>query len=215
MPKLPIPKKKSGGSRARKAGDEATNARKRYVRQAERYMRQADMASGTEFSRMRFLAAEAVSSALQTYEKIPALSRMSSSLRNLAQRLDIPIEPALNRKERAKVIAQSDIALDRKLSKSEREEYIGKKLMSSFVGHRIIAATKHIWEDKATVVGEDGKTVLDREAMEKAIFEYFGAENWFQVIKQFEQNIPDLYDKPKSKVAYDEVIIAAREVFRV
>lgn len=213
MPKLPIPKAKP--SRARKAGDDATNARKRYVRQAERYMRQSDSNMGIAADRFRYLAAQAVASALQTYEKLPALQRMQKSLRDLATRLDIPLEPALNRKERSKVIAQSVTALDRSKTKAEREEFIGRKLMSSFVGHRIYGATEHIWREKALRFDEQGKAYIDKEAQEQAILDYFQADNMFQVIQRFEEDIPDLYKAPKSTIQYDDIVVSGKESFRV
>ena len=55
-------------ARARKRGDDATNARKRYYRSAIRNLKRADKLTGAAAERYRLLARRDFENALRTYD---------------------------------------------------------------------------------------------------------------------------------------------------
>ena len=209
-------------ARARRKGDEAYNARRRYTRKAERYMKQADSAYGANRERYIELAKREAEKALSTYDKEPRFQDLSKGLQRVALETDAQFVKPANDAQRQKIISRSKRSLEGNIQ--DRREYEGRAIMSSSVGSRIIAALEPIWRDYATVNPETGKTEIDWSAASKAIFEYMSEQvgklvnDWLGVIEAIE-NSPeigaDLYKDPKNEIRYDAVVQAAQVAFNL
>lgn len=113
-------------ARARKASDDAYNARRRYKRQAERLKREAAKQGGVVGTRLEKQADRLIAKARRTY-----------------QGADTPY-----RQER--LIRESELQLVSKrgeIDDSARREAEAKEIMKTVAGRRIYAATTDVWED--------------------------------------------------------------------
>ena len=209
-------------ARARRKGDEAYNARRRYTRKAERYMKQADSSYGASRERYIELAKREAEKALSTYEKEPSFQKLSKGLQRVALETDAQFSKPANDARRQEIISRSKRSLESNIK--DRREYEGRAIMSSSVGSRVIAALEPIWRDYASINPETGKTEIDWSAASKAIFEHMSQQtgkpinDWLGVIEAFEQNPEiggDLYKDPKNDIRYDAVVQAAQMAFNL
>lgn len=209
-------------ARARRKGDSAYNARRRYTRKAERYMKQADSSYGASRERYIELAKREAEKALSTYEKEPSFQKLSKGLQRVALETNAQFTKPANDAQRQKLISRSKRSLESNVK--DRREYEGRAIMSSSVGSRIIAALEPIWRDYASINPETGKTEIDWSAASKAIFEHMSQQagklinDWLGVIEAFEQNPEigaDLYKDPKNDIRYDAVVQAAQMAFNL
>lgn len=209
-------------ARARRKGDSAYNARRRYTRKAERYMKQADASYGASRERYIELAKREAEKALSTYEKEPSFQKLSKGLQRVALETDAQFSKPANDARRQELISRSKRSLESNVE--NRREYEGRAIMSSSVGSRIIAALEPLWRDYASINPETGKTEIDWSAASKAIFEHMSQQtgkpvnDWLGVIEAFEQNPEigaDLYKDPKNDIRYDAVVQAAQAAFNL
>lgn len=201
----------------RKTGDDATNARKRYTREANRYLRQADNATSPQAqARYRELARKSAEDALSTYEKQVPFSKMRKDLQEVALRTGAEFsttDDARRGKIRARMIEDktSSRALRKEHDIKQRREYEARSLLSGHVGNRIFGSLAEIWQD-AIYQTEDGKTKIDREEMERLIFDFLGVSDWMGVIEKFEQEYgEELYAEPENTFRYDDIVNSAVE----
>lgn len=189
-------------ARAKRAGDLAWNARRRYARQAERYMKQAQQATGIEKSRLENLATNALEKAYQTYQD-PSKAQ-TSMIKNLEPQLNprIPTRrPSDERRQRA-IETSEETALESSLSDDEtRRELEAEAILSGDIGNRIYGATVDIWKN------------ADYADRNQAIMDYFGADSMADVLEAIEAEGIDLYEDPESLERYEEVRTAISERF--
>ena len=161
-------------SRARKAGDELYNARRRYTRSAQRYMEKAENETGVLSERYKELARGELKKAIGTYEKEPT----SKPVKDLMQRLGVGKQSAKGM-DKEKLVRESKSSLESSLKDSEvRREREARAILNSKIGHRIYGGTVSIWKG--------------REDIDAAIMEHFGVDSMADVIDMLEQEI-DLY----------------------
>ena len=161
-------------SRARKAGDELYNARRRYTRSAQRYMEKAESETGVLSERYKELARGELKKAIGTYEKEPT----SKPVKDLMNRLGVGKQSAKGM-DKEKLVRESKSSLESSLKDSEiRREREARAILNSKIGHRIYGGTVSIWKG--------------REDIDAAIMEHFGVDSMADVIDLLEQEI-DLY----------------------
>lgn len=210
-------------ARAKRKGDSAYNARRRYTRKAERYMKQANASYGASRERYIELAKREAEKALSTYDKEPSFQKLSKGLQRVALETDAQFSKPANDARRQEIISRSKRSLES--SVEDRREYEGRAIMSSSVGSRIIASLEPIWRQYAEYNPKTKKYgVKDWDKVAPKIFEYMsevtGREitDWMGVIEAFEQNPEigaDLYKDPKNDIRYDAVVQAAQAAFNL
>lgn len=210
-------------ARARRKGDSAYNARRRYTRKAERYMNQANASYGVVRERYIELARREAERALSTYDKEPSFQKLSKGLQRVALETDAQFSKPANDAQRQKLISRSKRALESNVE--NRREYEGRAIMSSSVGSRIIASLEPIWRQYAEYNQKSKKYgIKNWDEVAPKIFEYMsevtGKEitDWMEVIEAFEQNPEigaDLYKDPKNDIRYDAVVQAAQAAFNL
>lgn len=202
-------------ARARKAGDDAYNARRRFTRSAERYLKRAGETTGETATRYRELARQNFEQAVSTYSD-ETKQKMSSSIKNLAKEFGVDIENQrgewITKKtstQRDKIIQKSYTQLEGTLSPEIgpdiRSEFEAKALLSDkSIGKRIMGGLVEIWEDAETLVERQAK-----------IFEYFNANSWSEVIEQIEKKLGDsLYQSEDSEQWYRSVKLELQKMVR-
>lgn len=163
-----------GKSRARKAGDELYNARRRYTRSAQRYMKMAEGETGILSERYKELARGELKKALGTYEKEPT----SKPVKDLMNRLGVGKQSAKGM-DKERLVRESKRSLASSMKDSEvRREREARAILNSKIGHRIYGGTVSIWKG--------------REDIDAAIMEHFGVDSMADVIDLLEQEI-DIY----------------------
>ena len=210
-------------ARAKRKGDSAYNARRRYTRKAERYMKQANASYGVSRERYIELAKREAEKALSTYDKEPSFQKLSKGLQRVALETDAQFSKPANDAQRQKLISRSKRSLES--SVENRREYEGRAIMSSPVGSRIIASLEPIWRQYAKYNPKTKKYgIKNWDDVAPKIFEYMsevtGEEitDWLGVIEAFEQNPEigaDLYKDPKNDIRYDAVVQAAQMAFNL
>lgn len=203
-------------ARKRKAGDIATNARKRYYRAAERYLKQANQSTGATAGRYRELARQKLEDAIGTYSK-KTTQAFSKPIQRLANELGIDLQA-----KREKVKSRSDASASKvqsvlieESSKSkasamptedELRETQARAILNSPIGKRIIGGTVDIWRDTATVVGDDGQYSIDKTKILPALFEHYEVDNLADLIEAIENEVGEtLYSSPDSDEMYETV----------
>lgn len=195
----------------RKTGDDATNARKRYTREANRYLRQADNSSSPEVqARYKELARISAEKALGTFQKTIDISKMRKDLQDVVIRTGVDFAPDDKRREttRSRLIEDkvSKKSLYRK-NKEERRDYEARSLLNTHVGNRIIGSLSEKWQDAIDLDGN-----LDRDEMERLIFDFLGVSDWMSAIERFEKVFgEELYAEPKNTFRYDNIVNSAVE----
>ena len=203
-------------ARKRKAGDIATNARKRYYRAAERYMKQANESSGSTAARYRELARQNLDDAVKTYSQ-KTTQAFSKPIQKLADQLGINLQEKrsqLKGKSESKAERQQSELIrksERKLASAtptidEMREMEARAIINSPIGKRIIGGTVDIWRDAATFVGEDGQYTIDKTRILPALFEYYEVDNLADLIEAIESEVGEtLYSAPDSDEMYETV----------
>lgn len=203
-------------ARKRKAGDIATNARKRYYRAAERYMKQANESSGSTAARYRELARQNLYDAVKTYSQ-KTTQAFSKPIQKLADQLGINLQEKrsqLKGKSESKAERQQSELIrksERKLASAtptidEMREMEARAIINSPIGKRIIGGTVDIWRDAATFVGEDGQYTIDKTRILPALFEYYEVDNLADLIEAIESEVGEtLYSAPDSDEMYETV----------
>lgn len=203
-------------ARKRKAGDIATNARKRYYRAAERYLKQANQSTGASAGRYRELARQKLEDAIGTYSK-KTTQAFSKPIQRLANELGIDLqakrEKAKSRsdasasKAQSKLIETSDRSMASAIpTEDELREMQARAILNSPIGKRIIGGTVDIWRDAATVVGEDGQYSIDKTKILPALFEHYEVDNLADLIEAIENEVGEtLYSSPDSDEMYETV----------
>lgn len=203
-------------ARKRKAGDIATNARKRYYRAAERYLKQANQSTGASAGRYRELARQKLEDAIGTYSKKTTQS-FSKPIQRLANELGIDLQA---KREKAKsrsdasaskvqsvLIEESGKSLASAIpTDDELREMQARAILNSPIGKRIIGGTVDIWRDAATVVGDDGQYSIDKTKILPALFEHYEVDNLADLIEAIENEVGEtLYSSPDSDEMYETV----------
>lgn len=222
MPRMPKPKPK-GAPRARKAGDNATNARKRFYRSAERYIKQAKESSGATAARYRQLARNEFENALDTYSQ-STTQKFSAPMKRIANELGVSLEDERNKlkarsAEYAEKIRSSAIRLDEEsrsakslVSRRDDSEALrqaeARTIINSPIGHRILGGLVDVWQDEATVADETGHLSIDQRRILPALFDYFNVDNLADMLEKVENIIGDkLYADEDSDSMYEAVKI--------
>ena len=210
----------SATARDFKAGDDSRNARRREYRAAERYLRQAESSSGATREKMRQLAKGHFERALDTYD--PSTKQdFAAPIKRLASEFGVDIYERrrqfadLTTKSQAKAVEryqkQKDFYENRSKEalESERQdpdvlrEREALIIMNSEVGKRIMAGLVDKWSH---VVSRDKTAEKNREAAQKAIFEYFNTDNWADVVDAIEKSVGEsLYKMSGQDDFYDTV----------
>lgn len=202
--------------RKRKAGDIATNARKRYYRAAERYLKQANQSSGASAGRYRELARQKLEDAIGTYAK-KTTQAFSKPIQRLAGQLGIDLQSKREQlkaksdskaeKQQTQLIKNSERSLAGvELTIDEMREMEARAIINSPIGKRIVGGTVDIWRDAATVVGEDGQYTIDKTKIFPALFEYYEVDNLADLIEAIENEVGEtLYSSPNSDEMYETV----------
>ena len=203
-------------ARKRKAGDIATNARKRYYRAAERYMKQAEETTGAASARYRELARQNLDDAVKTYSQ-KTTQGFSKPIRKLADQLGMDLNAKRSQlkgksekeaeKQRSELIGRSERALAGvEFTDEETREMQARAIINSPIGKRIIGGTVDIWRDAATVVGKDGQYSIDKTKILPALFEYYEVDNLADLIEAIEDEVGEtLYSSPDSDEMYETV----------
>lgn len=213
----------SGAPRKRKAGDDSTNARKRFYRASERYLKKAEESSGTTSKRYRQLARQNFEDAIATYD--PAnTQKFSKPIQRLAAEFGYDLEEyrryssdyteaikqyRVREKRQKRVISESENVLEGKLNDPDtRRELEAETLFrSSEIGRRIIGGYSEVWRDEATVIDKvTGERRIDTRRIFKALYKYFGVDNLADLIEKVEAEVGDsLYEMGNDDEIYEVV----------
>ena len=214
--------KSSGGS---ERSDENYNARRRFYRAAQRNLQKAERATGATADRLRTLAKQDLSKALDTYDK-ETTQDFSKPIQNLAEKLGVNLsfhrsvlkkmsdKAARKLQETAK--ERSTKRLESALDDAEtRRQSEAEIIFSTNIGSRIIGGLVDVWREKATVptVKTDRKTgkkykstKIDKEKMFQAMFDYFKVSNLADLLQKVEKSIGKrLYENGDTDTIYETV----------
>lgn len=203
-------------ARKGKAGDIATNARKRYYRQAERYLKQANRSTGAVAGRYRELARQRLDDAIETYSA-NTTQKFSKPIQRIADELGIDLGA-----KREKMQKRSDKTADKRRENaiSESESLLrenaptgedlrqaeARAILNSSIGQRIIGGTVDIWREAATYKDSDGKYRVDKSKILPALFEHYEVDNLADLLEAIEAETgTQLYKDPDSDEAYETV----------
>lgn len=194
-------------------GDAQYNARRREYRAAQRYLKKAQQTSGAASEKNRALAKTHFERALETYD--PAQNqRFSSSIINLAAEFGVDIQGqrsefiTSNEARRKKAIERSASAL-KKTPAEQREQEARDLINNKEIGRRILGGLVDIWRDS---VKKGNSAAENRQAIEKAIFEYFGTNSWADVLERLEQRMGnEMFSIASDLEIYDVVRIGLQK----
>lgn len=170
-------------ARARKRGDDATNARKRYYRSANRNLKKADKLTGAAAERYRLLARRDFENALRTYDQSKRRGKLSKPMQRLANRFGMLDVGEVTKEERQKVIKRSEQRKFRFFEgrKARREREAEAVFRDPTISSRILGGLVDVWRDASTVGGE-----LDRSKMIPALMDYFGVDTYADLLESVE-----------------------------
>lgn len=198
-----MPRVNKATPRARKAGDDTYNARRRYVRSAERYLNQADKSTGTTAARLRNLARESYNKALSTYSGTK--HKVSNKIQAIGERLGASTRKIeTTKKQRADLVRESFQTLEtvrsQDLFRTERE---AKAVVESpEISHRIFGGLVDVWKKRVPTF--QGK--LDIKRLMPTIFDYFGVSNYQELLEKLEGIVGEnLYAMDDTDFNYDTV----------
>lgn len=207
------------GARARKAGDQAHNARRRYYRAAERYMKQAENSVGAQAAKLRGLAELRLRDALNTYDKRTS-QRFAKPIQRIASALGIDLDAERQTiKERSDKVAENirERYTDEQRSKEATTETKdpeilrqreAQALFNSDVGSRIIGGTVELWQDEASYVAPDGSMKIDNAKILPILYDKFGVDNLADLIDKMEGIAGEkLYEAPGREEFYESAKI--------
>lgn len=194
-------------------GDAQYNARRREYRAAQRYLKKAEQTTGAASAKNRALAKTHFERALETYD--PAQKQnFSSSIINLAAEFGIDIQGqrsefiTSNEARRKKAIERSVSAL-KKMPAEQREQEARDLIGNKEIGRRILGGLVDIWRDS---VKKGNSAAENRQAIEKAIFEYFGTNSWADVLERLEQRMGnEMFSIASDLEIYDVVRIGLQK----
>ena len=203
--------------RAKKAGDKAYNARRRYQRSAERNLKKAEQASGATAARYRQLARNDLDQALSTYEQ-GTTQKFNKEITRLAKELNVDIEEkrkqvqalSSDTAERMRQSAISDVRSKTRLVSSmedaeTRRQSEARQIINSPIGHRIVGGLEDIWKPRALKITEEGITI-DKSKILPSIFDFFKVDNLGDLLDRIEDIIGErLYTDEDSDAIYQSV----------
>lgn len=199
-------------ARARKRGDDATNARKRYYRSAQRNLAKAEASSGANAAKYRAIAKRDFENALNTYDASAPKQKFSKPIRELADKFGVDLEGRRSEfvtrtgKSREKAISQSKFALESALTdESVRREREAVQLINNpKIGSRIIGGFVDIWRDKFL----DDEGDFDKERIMPVLMDYFHVSTIADMLDKVEKMVGDiLYLDEDSATIYETVKI--------
>lgn len=170
-------------ARARKRGDDATIARKRYYRSAIRNLKRADKLTGAVAERYRFIARRDFENALRTYDPSKRRGKLSKPMQRLADRFGMLDVGEVTKEKRQKVIKRSEQRKFRFFEgrKARREREAEVVFRDPTISSRILGGLVDVWRDASTVGGE-----LDRQKMIPALMDYFGVSTYADLLEGVE-----------------------------
>lgn len=196
--------------RKKKQGDIAYNARRREYRAAQRYLKKAEKTTGATSAYNKALAREHLIRSLETYDP-KNKQALSSSIVNLGAQLGIDVRSSefrvMDEKKRIQAVKRSESALEGRMTDEQtRKEEESRVLMSNKeIGHRIMGGLVEIWKP---YIKKGASAAENRAAAEKAIFDYFGASSWVDILDKLKQSMGDeLYSIASDLEMYDVVKI--------
>lgn len=198
-----MPKANNAAPRARKAGDDTYNARRRYVRSANRYLKEADKAVGANAARLKNLARDSYQKALSTYSDNK--QRVSKDIRSLGERLGVSADKnVVSNEDRETLVKESFSQLESVKSKDifRTEREAEAVITSPEISHRIIGGLVDVWKKRVPSMG--GK--LDTKRIMPTLFDYFGVSNYQDLLEKIEGIVGErLYEMQESELGYDTV----------
>lgn len=216
-------------ARKAKRGDASYNARRREYRAAQRYLKKANENTGAVAEKNRALAKQHLMNALDTYDPNAPAQRISSQIINIGAQLGIDVQgmrsefiPTVSKDasavQKKRAVQKQKEAIEASFQSLEsaredaqvRSELEAQELMSNpTIGKRIMGGLVDIWRDK---VSKKKKASENRQAAQEAIFDYFNANSWVDVLQKLEQAIgSDLYAIASELEAYEIVKLAIQK----
>ena len=175
-------------ARSKRAGDVATNARKRFYRSAERLLKRSEETSGSVSARFRSLARQEFEKALGTYDS-GTTQRFSKPMQRLAKEFNVDMETARKTfvKQSTDTLEDIDIKSRRSLESTRSDDDIRRELeaesvFNSKVGKRIFGGLVDVWREEATVMGK-----VDQSKIYDALYDYFGVDNKADLLDKIEE----------------------------
>lgn len=207
-------------ARARKAGDDTYNARRRYVRAAERKLKQAMKETGAIAERLKFQARENLEKAMKTYDE-KTTQQMSKQMRDLAEQLGVDIQtgreqlkkvgetrPDLIEKSRQKIIDESTNVLEGAFATPEERRQAEARAIfrNETISSRILGGLVDVWRDEATVTDGLGRSKIDNSKILPALFSYFNVDNLADLLDKIQDIVgASLFTLGDSEEIYDTV----------
>lgn len=203
-----------GAARARKAGDKAYNARRRYLRSAERNLKLAEKSSGATAARYRQLAKIDLDNAMATYEK-GTTQKFNKVITRIAKDLNVDIEAkrkqikrlSYETAEKMRERAISDVKSKTRLVKSlqdveVRRQVEAEAIFNSKIGRRIIGGLEEIWRPLAT----NAQMKIEKSMIFPSLFDYFEVDNLADLLDKIEEIVGEkLYSDEDSEELYESV----------
>lgn len=201
-------------ARKRKTGDTSYNARRREYRAAQRYLDMSRRTSGATAEKNRAIAKAHLENALATYDASQR-QKISAPIANLAAEFGImpteirPKYADITPQRKARIIDESTSALAGASEETRRENEAKALINNPSISKRVFGGLVDIWGDKV----KSGVSAREnRQAIEKAIFDYFNTESWADIFDRLQQNIgEELFSTAADFEIYDYVRIALQK----
>lgn len=182
-------------ARAKRAGDTARNARRRFVRQGKRYLQKAQQAIGAAKSRYQVLAQDMLENAVSLYSQGFDRAKVEKPIQELAQELNVDISTIKPTENKLESVAESFESLasniDRLDERTRREREAKAILNQGNIKNRFYGGLVDIWEG------------LPKDERNQAILEHFGKDSLMDVLEDLESAGIDIYSAPNSDEMYD------------
>lgn len=201
-------------ARKRKTGDTSYNARRREYRAAQRYLKKAETSSGATAEKNRAIAYMHLQNAIATYDPTQS-QRISTPIANMAAQFGMTVTDirqryqSISQKQRTRAIKESGEALASVPDELKRENEAKALLENPSISKRVFGGLVDIWRDKV----KSGVSAADnRQAIEKALFDYFNVSSYHEILDILENNIGQgLFDVSSDYEIYDYVKIALQK----
>lgn len=182
-------------ARAKRAGDTARNARRRFVRQGKRYLQKAQQAIGAAKSRYQVLAQDMLENAVSLYSQGFDRAKVEKPIQELAQELNVDISTIKPTENKLESVAESFESLasniDRLDERTRREREAKAILNQGNIKNRFYGGLVDIWEG------------LPKDERNQAILEHFGKDSLMDILEDLESAGIDIYSAPNSDEMYD------------
>lgn len=182
-------------ARAKRAGDTARNARRRFVRQGKRYLQKAQQAIGAAKSRYQVLAQDMLENAVSLYSQGFDRAKVEKPIQELAQELNVDISTIKPTANKLESVAESFESLasniDRLDERTRREREAKAILSQGNIKNRFYGGLVDIWEG------------LPKDERDQAILEHFGKDLIMDILEDLESAGIDIYSAPNSDEMYD------------